>query len=294
MRKYLDRGLALVALVGAALMPFAPAQADFKLFSQNALHLGWLSSADAKYAPKKYIYLKSIAQSADIILLQEVMNDDPVTEITIPNYTAYISPVAKGVNGYLEKYLALVNTAKVKVICHVSLPNNSAYNLVRPPDLLLVRSIESANYTWIVNFHAVWGDYASERSYEAREIFTLVSKLETDKPSSFSKGCSSVPNAVKRVVVAGDWNLQPRAMEKIWGNTPAPGPTTQTTIKPSGGLSKSYDHFVLKNVEPADPASPAVFQPGTFWKGMKGYPTSLSQFRGEVSDHLGVWIQIID
>lgn len=282
--------------VAVIVMLASQVQADFKLYSQNTLHLGYRNSkAGDDYKPRKYKFLsEKIIQNADVVLFQEVMRQANPAEFKLAVNYAFFPNIAvppppifwpnlKGFGGYKEAYLLAANlgaaagvgtpASGIEVLCYISLKNPiyfGAQKLARPPDIYLVRgnSSKTGKMTWLVNFHAIWGANPSQREAEATTLATFSDILKTKRPNLLAAspyavsatGCGTSV-AVNRIVLAGDWNLPTNKLLTIFSPNYQALPSQQTSVSPSGELSSSYDHFIWTSTVAVSVPPPAVFDP---------------------------------
>lgn len=299
---------AIAVLAVLAALPSA-ARADFVLISQNALHLGYGNSKISNYISKKNDFLQTYFSKADVVVIQEVMKPaDPLpataaapnrfTPATYSYWPATASadnwPNLKGLSKYKEAYALLYNPATMNLLCtHPAPATLSGVTFERPPDAYLVQSTTStlpttqqSKPTWIVNFHAVWGNSVGGRVAEAKAVGVFAMSLRTMQ-------CGTYPKT-DRVILAGDWNLPAHqvkdALQSVNAFPTAPltvAPTGETTVNPQGTTASAYDHFVFDGKITAVPGSVKIFDPTTA-------SITLHYFRHNVSDHLGITIKIKD
>lgn len=295
------------------------AYADFTLYSQNTLHFGYGSSkVGTTYKAAKYKYLaKNIVKGTDVVLFQEVMKKtDPVLAISedgtnkIANYVTYPTgatqnnwPNLKGFNRYKEAYMTAVNSANIAFYCYVSLSNaniGGATPFIRPPDMILLGKKGGGQKTWLLNFHAIWGDNKNQRKAEATALQKFVTSIVAKTPPKTMPGTKSGACAettkVDRWVIGGDWNLSEPELKAIFTTASHIGPSTDTSLTPDGNLSNSYDHFILSPTV-AYSVTPTAFSPGAGQPACKASmqpaaPGPNAGFRCNISDHLGVKVTI--
>lgn len=264
-KKKLNRFLVSVFLI--LLVPAFSYAATFSLASQNCLHLGW---GKAPYLNYKNPFLNTLFSNYDVILLQEAMNKGlPPTAVT-PGSHYYISSGLKGHSSYKEAYVFIIRTGTIAA-------NNVEYGYTnagfsRPPSGVLLQT--GGNWTWVVNYHAIFGKRIATRRTEVG----LMGNVYT-----FYQGKTVNGNTYNRVIIGGDWNLP--AGDAAFNNLKAAAgggnsrvlPNVQTSLKRNGGLSQPYDHFVW-NSNLITVSNVQVINPGI----------SLGNFRKKVSDHLGI------
>jgi hypothetical protein len=266
------------SLVIWALLLALPAQADFTLASQNALHLGWGDSKGAAWVTAKYQYLRNqIIANYDVTLVQEVMGKAAVASMNLPATHNAFPPAGtpwtlKGYSSYKESYLLVANGNNVNVICqhYYQYPNEMDAGLpvktfIRSPDIALVKTPAAVNPTWLINYHALWGGSSKvPRVAEARALKRWVQNtLIAQTPNTTVAGCPAALGIVNRVVIGADWNLEQGEVLQIFQEAPAFGgvsvtPNTNTTIgsKAPFNLSSGYDHFVFINIVTAAGGNP--------------------------------------
>jgi hypothetical protein len=257
-------------LVLAVLILSIPAlshAASFSLASQNCLHLGW---GKATYQNYKNPFLKNLFSNYNVILLQEVMSKGLPPDYVTPGSHYFLSTALKGSGSYKEAYVFIIDK-------NITAANNDDYGytgagFARPPSGVLLQT--GSNWTWVVNYHAVFGKRKSIRQAEVGRMGTVY---------GFYQGMVINSNTYNRVIIGGDWNLP--AGDAAFNNlkTAAGGtnsrvlPNSKTSLKRNGGLSQAYDHFVW-NSNIITVSSVQVIDPGI----------SKSNFRKKVSDHLGI------
>ena len=282
-----------------ALLLFAgSANAQFTLFSQNALHLGW---GKDPYYTNKNTYLTtcviSIAtcpsspNTPDVAIIQEVMNGNEVEALygTPGTYQVYVSDL-QGHSSYVEAYAFLVrNVTTTNTCCSITrtttgnsvLARYSGGGFSRPPIGLVVE--QAGKESWIIDYHAVFGKVGPRRT----EVSNMGSAIVGFQGIQMG---STTPHTVKAFVVGGDWNFpaDDDAFSQIANKVGTPltiGPTGLTSLKPKGvGLSSAYDHFVWdKNRITGTNMNILNPPPGN---------VSLPDFRNNFSDHLGISISV--
>jgi hypothetical protein len=283
-----------------ALLLFAgSANAQFTLFSQNALHLGW---GKDPYYTKKNDYLTQCvisiatcpgtANTPDVAIIQEVMNGNEIDTLyagTPGTYQVYVSEL-QGHSSYVEAYAFLVrNVTTTNTCCSVTpfptgtnpLVKYTGGGFSRPPIGLVVA--QSGKETWIVDYHAVFGKVPARRT-EVSNVGYAIRAFQSTQMGSLN------PHTVNAFVVGGDWNFphDDAAFGNIQTNAGVSiliGPTGLTSLKPKGvGLSSAYDHFVW---------APSLIN-GTSATILNPPPggVSLPDFRNGFSDHLGISISV--
>jgi hypothetical protein len=279
----------------------APAQ--FTLFSQNTLHLGW---GQNPYYTTKNTYMNGcvvtsapgvgcVASTWDVAILQEVMNGNELNSGT-PLYPQPPAPGAyqvfmtgyQGKSTYREAYAFLVrNPVNAGDCCAVTLRTAdnlpiTVYgggNFSRPPAGIVVA--EHGRETWILDYHAIFGNVTARRTEVGQvgdAIVALQAVLVGNTPG----------HTVQRFIAGGDWNFPDTdtAFTDIQtgaGVNISIQPTGLTSLNPAGALSSAYDHFVWAPTL-VTLANPVVVQP----PGGKTLP----QFRTSFSDHLGISVSV--
>lgn len=301
LRRWLHRTL-LVAT--ATLLP-SSALADVLVVSQNALHLGQGSSSVPNYIPNKNVSIQSLAHwpgnsLPQLTFLQEVMPQASEAAIQPAGGTVHFG-LAKGNSSYLERYgNILVNDAAnhVTILCHVDTAPliTAGVSIQRPPDATLVSDAAGASpqLVWFLNFHATFGSGSegmAARRAEIAEIGNIIARLRTAAPS----GC---PRTTDNAVVLGDWNLTATdaAFQTLATNAGftrlGATPNVKTSLNSQGVTSSPYDHFIFDDARiqvtlAALPAQNICSTSATFALGVLT-PSSLSSFRTNCSDHLGI------
>jgi hypothetical protein len=284
------------------------ARAQFTLFSQNTLHLGW---GRDPYYTNKNTYMKGCvattapstgctASSWDVAILQEVMNGNELNGGTTPLYPQPPAPGAylvlttgfQGKSTYREAYSFMVrNPVSAGDCCTVSqrTADNQQISIYtggtfsRPPAGIVVA--EHGKQTWIVDYHAIFGNVTARRAE--------VSQMSDAIKAFVATPIGATPGAqVQRFIAGGDWNfpITDAAFTNIQNGLPVPiliGPAGLTSLNPKGALSSSYDHFlwapslVTINVTTTNPG--VVTPPGG---------VSTPDFRKNFSDHLGISVSV--
>jgi len=271
------------ALAGAGLLTWAStAYAQFTFLSQNSLHLGW--------GQKNYDYLRELFANFDVILVQELMPkyatiNDPANPNKAKNAKNVYVPLqseALGPRIYRERYGFFVSDAveidgkpNQQVVQH---PNNLKVRFSRPPAGILVRKNSNAPWTWLVNYHAIYGRHIGLRRGEAEamaEVYTY-----------FLGQRDSQGNTHNRVLMCGDWNLP--ATDQAYGPllnvVNRIEPDEPSSLTPAGLPSSAYDHCAWNNNNLA--VNLGLCRPDN--AGCSSTQTSFPTFRQTVSDHLGI------
>jgi hypothetical protein len=280
-----------------ALLLFAgSAHAQFTLFSQNALHLGW---GKVPYQTTKNGYLTTCvvsiapcttgtANTPDVAIIQEVMNGNTLGTLYPGTYEVYVSDV-QGASSYREAYAFLVRIkTSSNNCCEVTRATNGGVliryggsGFSRPPIGLVLK--QGGKETWIIDYHAVFGQVGSRR--------TEVSKMG-DAIVAFQNNTmdATTPHKIKAFVVGGDWNfpVNDAAFTTIQSKVGIPlsgQPQGLTSLKPKGvGLSSAYDHFVWAPSLVTGTTPTVLNPPPGNW--------TLPNFRNGFSDHLGISLSV--
>lgn len=266
------RGLGGVLFLLPLLLLARPAHAaTFSLLSQNCLHLGWGAN------PNKAVGLQTEFGLVpfDVILLQEVMAGANVAAFIDPNqvgnYTIRVSGL-KGSTGYKEAYAFIVhNNIPSSVVVDYPDPNG---DFSRPPSGVLLQT--GGNWTWVVDYHAVFGRRKAVRVAEVQAMSGVY---------QWFQGFLAQGVAYPRVIIGGDWNLPgtDAAFGPLLGltGTMTLAPDTATSLKRNGGLSQRYDHFVwdTNHITVNNPSVVPGVNGNAWW-------------RANVSDHLGIACQV--
>jgi hypothetical protein len=285
----------LTRCIQALVMAFCvhTASAQFTLFSQNTLHLGW--GRDQYYTNKNTYLTTSVVNKTtpnyDVAILQEVMNGNELTTLyPSPGQFLVISTDFQGASTYREAYSFLVRIATLTNTCcsvtkatasnaSVSVYNGGGFS--RPPAAILVNN--NGGETWVIDYHAIFGKIGDRR--------TEVAKMSAVVP--YFQGLdvgSGTGHEVARYIVGGDWNFPVddsvfTTIRSKLTNTVQVLPNGLTSLKRDGGLSSSYDHFLWDTATGVNATTaPSVVEP----PGGK----SRKQFRDSFSDHLGIKISV--
>lgn len=253
--------LALAALLAAP----SSAAAQFTLGSFNTLHLG---QGRAPYQVNKEAILRNLFTPYDVVMLQEVMTQANLANVTPPGTHFFLATPVQGPTTYKEAYAFLVrNTLTAATPAIIT----GVGGYARPPAGVLLN--QNGTTTWVVDYHAVYGNSIATRRNEVSRWPAVILGFQ-----ALMVGGVTHP----RVVMGGDWNLA--------ANDPAftavnPGPflvqpTTRTSLKRNGGLSQPYDHFLWDPNVVTIPVTQVVAPPNP--------PGSTLGWRQQVSDHLGI------
>lgn len=239
---------------------FLQAQNPFRLASQNCLHLGW---GDSGYQNNKNQILQYLFDNYDVIMLQEVMAQANLGAVTPGNHYYRISAV-KGVGSYKEAYGFIIS----QNIIATSVYDYSGAGFARPPSGVLLQT--GNNWTWGVNYHAIFGKVKAARQDEVRLISNVYQSFQTTMVNG---------SCYNRVIFGGDWNLAANEIQQQLGLNVQP--TAKTSLKSNGGLSQPYDHFVWDaNVITVTNVQVINIQTLLNLNNL--------QWRQDVSDHLGI------
>ncbi|MEM6455010.1 MAG: endonuclease/exonuclease/phosphatase family protein [Acidobacteriota bacterium] len=243
------------------------ASAQFTLASLNCLHLGQGSAA---YQANKEAILQPLFANYDVVVLQEVMRQANLGSVTPGAYNFIVTPV-QGPGTYKEAYAFLVRNAYTVSNNTATLTNVAGF--ARPPAGILLDV--GGQWTWIIDYHAVYGRSISVRRAEVQNIQLVYQGFQTTMVNGV---------AYPRAVVAGDWNLganDPVFQGFVAGGWPiSVQPTVQTSLKRNGGLSQPYDHFLWDTTAVMVTAPQVIPMPTP--------PGSDAAWRQQVSDHLGI------
>jgi hypothetical protein len=276
--------LSLALTIAAVLAATGDAHAQtFTFASQNALHLGWGSNKTLKYQ-----YFKAMFGQYDVILIQELM--PKYTLVVVPADGDVVNPGtytweksdAAGTGGYNEQYGFLVKNVTTTPVDKKVVYGGGGFS--RPPAGILLQTGANATWTWLVNFHAVFGRSVTLRQAEAKAMATVYQllALQTD-----SQGKTH-----NRILICGDWNLPTSDTDsyaplmKLVDNIQPTGPSSLT---PQGAPSSEYDHCAWNSTAfSGNTVSVSLCAPQdtTPYCGTGGPP--YAAFRSNVSDHLGI------
>ena len=251
---------ALLTVALTALLAATPARSQLSLASLNCLHLGQGKPA---YQLNKEAILKIFLNGYDVVLLQEVMRQADLADVTPGAYRFLVSNL-QGKGTYKEAYGFLVRA---------TLPSTNVYysdvlGFSRTPAGILVDS--NGVGTWLINYHAIFG-VIKDRRDEVR----LMRQVYQDFQNTQYNGQN-----FSRAVIGGDWNLgaNDQAFADLSHGWPiSVQPNVQTSLKRNGDPSQPYDHF-LWDTTAVNVTSPAVIAP----------PGPAPGWRQQVSDHLGI------
>ncbi len=257
--------LVSLTLALAALLAPASAAAQLTVGSFNTLHLG---QGPVAYQTNKQAILKNLFAGYDVVLLQEVMAQANLGNVT-PGSHFFVATAVQGPTTYKEAYAFLVRTS-------LSVAGNAAVltgvgGYARPPAGVLVN--QGGTWTWFIDYHAVYGRSLSARRNEVSRWPAVYQGFQT-----------LVVNGAQfpRAVMGGDWNLGAGdpAFTAVNPGTFSVQPTTKTSLKRNGGLSQPYDHFLWDTAAVTVTATQVVAPPNP--------PGSTLGWRQQISDHLGI------
>jgi len=267
---------------------------SFTIRSQNFLHLGW--KPGTTFAANKCLALRDMMNSADLIVVQELMIvTDPCQAATSNAGFSFKSNwSALGTTSYKEFYGFYVRTAANSQGTTLSFTNDTQHaaglgsvKFERPPFAVAIKAVNGATtkYLWVGNIHSIFGKSVTQRYTEAAGTATFFNTLKNSTILGSSKS-SGWP-----VIIAGDWNIP--VQHKNGSYTPgftwlstntadALPYNTATSLSNTGKPASPYDHFVystntlaLSNVVTVTASSTSSFSSQTKW-------------RSDVSDHLGI------
>jgi hypothetical protein len=274
----------LACAIAGVLAASGPAQAQVSILSQNALHLGWGQNKTAKYT-----FFQGLFAQYDIILLQELMpkyatvTGDPVKPA---GYNWHVSN-SLGPSGYLELYGFLVKST-------LTVDNTKAGTVVtypyagfsRPPTGILVQTGKTnAEWTWFVNYHAVFGRHVSLRQAEVKNMAAVY--------QYFAGVQDSQGNTHDRIIMCGDWNLptDDTAYKALAVLTNDGVPKAATSLTPQGQASSAYDHCFWNETAIGTIPTPQICSPVVSSNSCTGGTAPFSDFRKNISDHLGIYVK---
>jgi endonuclease/exonuclease/phosphatase family metal-dependent hydrolase len=278
-RRGLPGRLAAGALAMAVAFSAAPAGAvDFIIYSQNLLRFGHGSRTGTQCTE-----LATQMAQADIILIQEwMLATTPCTgnNTALPGTYTWRVEGPYGKSTYKEYYTFLYTTTArsggptVRLLSPAAQESQVTY--MRPPYAHLFEITPNATTTkktvWVVNFHAVWGKAVKQRRDEATNITTFYTYL---------RKVQATTGTLNNVIIGGDWNLATTdtGFDALKLANASVIQTDLTSLNRTGGLSQSYDHFVI---------SPTVVTSGLTTIGGGAAAT----WRTTVSDHLGIRAEV--
>jgi type II secretory pathway pseudopilin PulG len=268
---------------------------DFKIHSQNFLHLGWGATT-----ANKCDALTNILINNDVVIIQELMQEaNPcaanTTGFTWESYGPYGNSY-KEYYGFLWRNTLTPGKAKIEDGGQYYEAANSS-QFIRPPvatSLKITPSGSSSSYfIWIGNIHSIFGKKVSDRTAEAQAVEVFFNALKTMKIGTKSPP----PGQTWPIIIGGDWNIPvtnkagTTTSGFIWldkDETKASGnPTnTATTLSDKGTPASPYDHFIFSN---ADTGSTVTLT------NVGVYPVSESDqkhWRQYVSDHMGIHAEV--
>lgn len=244
----------------------APADAQIRVASLNTLHLG---QGRVPYQQNKEPILKALFAGYDVILLQEVMRQANLANVTPGTYYVIATPV-QGPTTYKEAYAFLMRPGMVAAANVAYLSTVPGY--ARPPAGVLLGA--QGKWTWFIDYHAVYGRTIGVRRAEVSNTKRVYQAFQATTVNG---------QKTQRAVMAGDWNLA--ANDPVF-QTLAVGwpirvlPTMATSLKANGQPSQPYDHF-LWDATAVNVTNPALIP-------VPAPPGSLQGWRKQVSDHLGI------
>jgi len=260
----------LLLVVAAVCSRSAAAQANFVLYSQNMLHLGY----DGDGVPaQKCAQLQYAHDRADLIVLQELMNDQTTLYNTFNTSsnckTAYqvgtfvwglSGPLGKGkykeYYGFLYRPGPLANHPLVQMQASQQIGKGNGFE--RPPFaglFLITPNIGNPKRIVVADYHATYKggkDTAraqlTARRTEVKGLARFVNPWTVE--ANWGVAGNYCNNGVCDVIIAGDWNLAGTdtnskniATFSVFTGM-ALAPNVQTSLTEDGGPSEPYDHFV--------------------------------------------------
>ena len=245
--------ISLVLLQGT----FASVSAyDFKIHSQNFLHLGWGTTT-----ANKCTALQGILANVDVVVIQELMvNNIPCNSTVIAGFT----PIVEGPfgNGYKEYYGFLIrNTPSTgkPTITYTGINWVAAGNYIRTPVALLLNVTPSGSTTpykiWVGSMHSIFGKKVSQRQAEAILFGGFFAQLRT---ADLTAKPLPTPLNGWPVLFGGDWNIPVtnKAGTKYnagftWltaQNASGDPQYTPTSLSNTGAPASPYDHFIFSSI----------------------------------------------
>ncbi|MET0226343.1 MAG: endonuclease/exonuclease/phosphatase family protein [Dokdonella sp.] len=290
----------LLSFVLAVLIapPACAVAVTLNVVSVNLLHFGQGSTTAQKCAQ-----LNALAQTTDVILIQELMTSAYPCDAVVPRPAGFLWQPAlpPGQGSYTEYFGVLyANTAAghARLALTTTAPPTLAPNTFsRPPAALLFYASPAAGgagrYVWLVNVHSIWGDVVGPRQQEARAAAAFGIQLRSSTAMVPGSNPPYQLNGATPVLFGGDWNLETNrangsvnpGFSVFSANQFAFAPNNQTSLTPPGNLSKRYDHFVY-STGPAAAAALTVATPQRLPCPPAGFPCQ--PWRNNVSDHLGI------
>ena len=245
----------------------------FTLASQNCLHLG--QNDPTTNQALKNTTLQAQISRYDVSMLQEVMSQANLSLVT-PGSFYYINTPLAGASSYKEKYAFIITNSFYVSDAAGNNTTNTYWNTAmggfsRPPCAVLLKT--GTNWTWLLDYHAVYGKLISTRRTEVGQMGLV-----------YSDFTNTVINGQKypRVVIGGDWNLGTgdigfNNLQITIGAGYQNSPTNCTSLSQAGALSMPYDHFIWNNGR-INITNPRIIptQTNTVW------------WRKNISDHLGI------
>lgn len=257
-----------VLLAAALAIPPTPALAQLPIASQNTLHLS--NSAKGK---NKRTEIKRQNGNYEVNLLQEVMKSADLTEVQ-PGKYLFQDTGLKGVSSYKERYAIVYSKTLTKMNSSNMVDYGGTKKFARSPGGTMLKDT-NGDYTWFVDFHAVFGKYVQLRRDEATNMADVY---------KWFQGRTAGGKTTKRVVLAGDWNLGAtdagfNAIKKLNTGKMEILPNVASSLTRAGAPSEKYDHFVGD--------SDRIMLNGC---ALTPLPSgkSASWYRNNVSDHRGI------
>lgn len=263
----MTRGLALG--LGVLLLGAGPSAADdFVMISQNTLHYGW---GGAKPTKEKALRQQFENELADVIVLQEVMNDTRLSKL-VPNNGQYtiLTSNLKGRGGYLEMYAFIIDDDLEPADLYDYTDSNNDFS--RPPSGVMLQP-QSGEPTWVLDYHAIFGKSIGVRRAEAAAMVDVVRAFEATKVNGIK---------TDRIVIGGDWNLPTtdKGFAALKGIGYDGAPNVLTSLTPKGQPSSAYDHFFFDSGEVTVSNEQRITPANKLW------------WRQNVSDHMGISCEV--
>lgn len=244
--------------------------------SFNTLHLGWREDKD-------YETMAEFIDFFDLIVLQEVMNEEGLRELTeilndesVSSWEYLISETSTGRGDYREYYGYLWKKERAELLRNEGYyRGNEAGDFERLPHGATFR-MKNFDFT-IINVHLVYGDSISRRRREALNLHKVYDYYQ------------ALDEEEKDIIIAGDFNLPAydESFEELIKHEDmlyyGINPSNKTTIGKTGP-SNSYDNIFYSHKYTSE---------FTGNSGIIDYTNGEYQrMRREISDHLPVFIEV--
>ncbi|MCE3025711.1 helix-hairpin-helix domain-containing protein [Salinicola sp. DM10] len=223
----------LASFLAAALAASPAASADITIGSWNLLHFGWNNG-------KRLDAVADVAKGADLWALQEVMNDQAITNLehelerqTGEGWSAMTSDQV-GRSSYTESYAFVWRDSAVEYTQGALSYLDSADNFAREPYLAEFRDKGTGEKIAIATVHITYGDGRSDRTPEIRDLADIWTWMHEVYPGSDR-------------LITGDFNMPPT--DASWqplrdaGARPAITSGATTLSETNGVYSSLYDNF---------------------------------------------------